>query len=117
MLNIPIGVYKEEVMFGLFKRTNSVSTNELASKWNGKMTLLDVRTPNEFRAGHIPFAKNVPLNNIAGYKGKDNQDIYVICQSGMRSKQAANILKKNGYNVINVRGGMNQWTGSVKGGK
>jgi rhodanese-related sulfurtransferase len=35
----------------------------------------------------------------------------------MRSKQAAKILNKKGFDVINVRGGMNQWRGTTKGGK
>lgn len=41
----------------------------------------------------------------------------MICQSGMRSRQAAKILTKKGYQVTNVRGGMNQWTGKTVGGK
>ncbi|MGO1747112.1 rhodanese-like domain-containing protein, partial [Alkalibacterium gilvum] len=37
--------------------------------------------------------------------------------SGMRSKRAAKVLQKKDYQVINVRGGMNQWNGKVRGGK
>lgn len=104
-------------MFGLFESLPSISTNELASKLGNKLTLIDVRTPEEYRSGHIAIAKNIPLDRIGSYKQKNTEDIYVICQSGMRSKQAARILKKNGYNVINVRGGMNQWSGKTRGGK
>ena len=41
----------------------------------------------------------------------------MICQSGMRSRQAAKALLKKGYQVKNVSGGMNAWHGQIKGGK
>lgn len=104
-------------MFGLFNRFPNISTNELAGKLDKDLILLDVRTPGEYRGGHIAVAKNVPLNKIADYRQKQEQPIYVICQSGMRSKQAARILKQKGYQVINVTGGMNRWSGPTRGGK
>lgn len=104
-------------MFGFFSKVPSISTKELQEKVKGAITLLDVRSPNEYRSGHIIKASNVPLNKVANYKGKQSETIYVICQSGMRSKKATGILRKNGYEAINVRGGMNQWIGQVRGGK
>ena len=79
--------------------------------------LLDVRMPQEYREGHIPKSKNVPLQSINRYDGDKEKTVYVICQSGMRSKQAAKELKKSGYDVVNVRGGMNQWFDRTVGGK
>jgi NADPH-dependent 2,4-dienoyl-CoA reductase/sulfur reductase-like enzyme len=58
--------------------------------------------------GHIKQAKNVPLTEIGRYSGQDSK-VYVICQSGMRSRQATKILNKKGYDVTNIRGGMSQW--------
>lgn len=104
-------------MFGLFSGVPTISTNELSNKLSQKPVLLDVRTPSEYRAGHIAAAKNVPLNKIDQYQQKMTETIYVICQSGMRSKQAAKILKKKGYEVVNVTGGMNRWNGPTRGGK
>ena len=104
-------------MFGLFNRIPSISTGELQQKLNKELILLDVRTPSEYRGGHIATAKNVPLNKIANYQQRQNEPVYVICQSGMRSKQAAKILKNKGYDVVNVTGGMNRWNGSIRGGK
>ena len=104
-------------MFGLFQSIQSVSTKELETKLTDNITLLDVRTPAEYRSGHISKAKNVPADKIASYSGNKDQPVYVICQSGMRSKRAAKALKSNGYKPINVRGGMSQWSGSVRGGK
>lgn len=105
-------------MFGLFQSIPSISTKELETLLTTQhITLLDVRNPGEYRGGHIQKANNVPLNKITTYKGKNTEPVYVICQSGMRSKNAAKQLKKMGYNVVNVRGGMNQWTGKIRGGK
>ena len=101
----------------LFQTVKSISTAELKEKLNGSIQLLDVRTPAEYRGGHIRQAKNIPLQRILSFKGKQEAPVYVICQSGMRSKQATKELKKTGYDVINVRGGMNQWFEPTVGGK
>ncbi len=66
--------------------------------------LVDVRTPQEFAAGHIKGSVNIPLDRvssqIAKFKGKDA--IVVFCRSGNRSGEAKRILEKNGIqNVYN----------------
>ena len=94
----------------LFTKIDSISTSELESKLREPIQLLDVRTPMEFRRGHI---KNVPLSEIGSYTPATKETLYVICHSGVRSKLAAKKLKKKGYDVINVRGGMSAWTGKV----
>lgn len=103
-------------MFKIFNQNPAITIKELENNLSTK-ALLDVRTTEEYRSGHIIGAENVPLDKIMSYVGPKNQPLYVICQSGMRSKQAAAILKKKGYTAINVRGGMNQWTGKTRGGK
>ncbi|MBO0477174.1 rhodanese-like domain-containing protein [Vagococcus sp. DIV0080] len=103
-------------MFSLFSKIPSVSTKELETRLDKKIVLLDVRTPAEFKGGHIPQAINKPLNKMNTYQGKE-KEVYLICQSGMRSKKAAKTLKNKGYDVINVRGGMSQWSGTIKRGK
>ena len=64
MLNIPHKVYKKRRTKCYFNclKTPSISTKELQSRLSKEITLLDVRTPSEYRAGHIPQAINVPLN-------------------------------------------------------
>jgi rhodanese-related sulfurtransferase len=99
-----------------FSKKPSVSTTELEQILSEKPTILDVREPFEFSGGHIPGAKNVALGSISTYKGKIDEKIYVICQSGMRSKRATDILVSSGYNAINVKGGMMNWRGTIKGG-
>ena len=84
----------------LFTKIDSISTSELEAKLREPIQLLDVRTPMEFRRGHIKNAKNVPLTEIGSYTPATKETLYVICHSGVRSKLAAKKLKKNGYDVI-----------------
>lgn len=75
--------------------------------------LLDVRTPGEFAQGHVPGAKNVPLSELGalvqtGALPKD-QELYLICEVGGRSDQAAKSLASQGFQVVNVDGGTAAW--------
>ena len=64
--------------------------------------IIDVRTPNEFRGGHIKSALNIPLNNLASQVSKIKKDKPVItcCASGMRSASAKSYLQSNGFKVV-----------------
>jgi hypothetical protein len=79
--------------------------------------VLDVRTPDEFRAGHIPFAVNVPLDQLPRRLGefheiKDRQ-FAVVCESGVRSSKAAQLMKQNGFmSVVDVPDGTAGWRSS-----
>ena len=55
------------MLFNLFNSMPSVSTKELEAKLTEKPQIIDVREPNEFIAGHIPGAKNVPLRKAETY--------------------------------------------------
>ena len=79
--------------------------------------ILDVRRPDEFAAGHIPNAINVPnesigTNEIPVLPDKD-QLIMVYCRSGRRSKEAAEKLVKLGYTNIVEFGGILDWKGEI----
>ena len=79
--------------------------------------LLDVRTPDEYRQGHIPGSKNVPLQSISKVAGMiDNKSttIFVHCLSGARSRQAAAILKQMGYTHVKNIGGISAYAGKVE---
>jgi rhodanese-related sulfurtransferase len=73
--------------------------------------LLDVRQPDEYRAGHIAGARLIPLHELARRMGELPQDreIICVCQSGNRSHSATSRLKSAGYNAVNLQGGMNAW--------
>lgn len=100
----------------LFNRTPSVSTQELQGLLDKKVKVIDVREPGEFQMGHIPGAKNVPLGKIDRYDQAEGP-VYVICHSGMRSKQGASVLIEKGLEAYNVKGGMMSWTGATRKGK
>lgn len=66
--------------------------------------LLDVRSKNEFKSGHVKGSVNVPLDVLASKINaiKDKNDVVVtVCESGMRSAQAKRMLKKAGLEVYN----------------
>ena len=72
------------------------------------LSLLDVREVEEFEVLHLEGARNLPLSQLADtYKQLDKDNLYhVICKSGMRSARACQFLAEQGYEVINVQGGM-----------
>ena len=79
--------------------------------------ILDVRRPDEFAAGHIPNAINVPNETIGTAEISElpdkNQLIMVYCRSGRRSKEAAEKLVKLGYTNIVEFGGILDWKGEI----
>ena len=78
--------------------------------------LLDVRTSEEYRGGHIPGSKNIPLQVIDKVTSvAENKDIalYVYCQSGARSRQATSMLQGMGYTNVNNIGGIAAYSGKV----
>ena len=79
--------------------------------------LLDVRTPQEYREGHIPGSVNLPLQDL------DNADeiienvdapLYMYCHSGARSRQAAALLGAMGYTNVRNIGGITAYSGRVE---
>ena len=79
--------------------------------------ILDVRRPDEFAAGHIPNAINVPNESIGTAEIPElpdkNQLIMVYCRSGRRGKEAAEKLVKLGYTNIVEFGGILEWKGET----
>ncbi|MEK5185444.1 rhodanese-like domain-containing protein [Solibacillus sp. FSL W7-1324] len=92
------------------KGVKTISTAQLKTMINDKdKVFVDVRTPAEYKARNVKQFRNMPLGSDLSKLPK-GKEIVVICQSGMRSKQACNQLKKLGYEqVINVRGGMSAY--------
>ena len=93
----------------------TISPTELAElhKQRRQLDLIDVRTPAEFRALHVAFARSVPLDQLnpdAVMKTRGEADIeplYIICQSGKRGEQACQLFRQAGYEkVFNVEGGV-----------
>ena len=79
--------------------------------------LLDVRTPQEYREGHIPGSQIVPLQQLDKVEEvTENKDtiLYVYCRSGARSRQAVSLLKHMGYTNVHNIGGIAAYSGKVE---
>ena len=95
----------------------TISPNALqALRSQGRpVTLIDVRTPVEYREVHVPFARNQPLDGLdpstvrADGAGATQSPLYVICRSGSRGHQACEKLAAAGLCVVNVEGGTLAW--------
>nr|WP_026104942.1 rhodanese-like domain-containing protein [Halalkalibacterium ligniniphilum] len=103
-------VYKQLVPV---KGVKDITTSELKTQLNQKdKQFIDVRTPNEYKRNHLKEFKNIPLYELkqrANELSKD-QEVVLICQSGMRSRKASQSLKKLGFtHITNVKGGMSAW--------
>ena len=75
-------------------------------------TILDARGPDEFAAGHIEGAINIPHTEVAARLSEIPKDkpVMVHCAMGGRAKMAAGVLEANGYEVWCVsQGGMKEW--------
>lgn len=80
----------------------------------GGVTLIDVRTPEEFAGGHVPGARSIPLDQLGArmdeLKAYKDQDLYLICERGGRSLAATQQLASAGFSrPINVEGGTSAW--------
>lgn len=78
--------------------------------------LVDVRTPQEYREGHISGSKNVPLQSldaIARVASRKETPLFVYCHSGARSRQAVGMLGRMGYTNVKDLGGIVSYTGKI----
>ena len=96
----------------------SIDAQELLAREAAKdpaLAVLDVRTPAEFAAGHVPGAINVPHDQIearlAELEGLRDKDVVVYCKSGRRAELALEALGQHGYaRLKHLDGDMQGWT-------
>ena len=92
-----------------------VAPDEAEQLRDGGAVLLDVRQPHEWQAGHAADSIHVILDQLpeahAGTLPRD-QRIVVVCRTGARSHRAAQFLKQQGYDAVNLAGGLKQWVES-----
>lgn len=83
---------------------------------DGSVTLLDVRTAQEFATGNIDGFVNIPVDELRERAEELDKDkpVYVICQSGLRSYIAARILARRGFEVYNFAGGYRFYAAVVR---
>jgi rhodanese-related sulfurtransferase len=105
-------------MFGFFKKedTKVINVNDI-DNLIGKVELIDIREDYEYKGGSIKSSKNIPMGQLLNEPEKyinKNKEYYIMCQSGGRSARACNNLKSQGFNVINVAGGMGSYVGTKR---
>jgi rhodanese-related sulfurtransferase len=105
-------------MFQFMSRNavKSIEVNEI-DELLGKIDLIDIREPYEYKGGHLPTAKNIPMDTILEQPEKyldKSKEYHIICQSGARSSRTCGILKENGFSIINVAGGTGRYRGRLE---
>jgi thioredoxin 1 len=88
-----------------------VSLDGFAEAYGAGATVLDVRNPDEYEAGHVAGAKLIPLDQLGARLDEvpDADPLYVICAVGGRSLVATKALVQVGYHAISVAGGTKGW--------
>ncbi len=99
------GFMVENLAGGVVKQFHIEDVNALP--YDGSLTLLDVRTPQEYAGGHIEGFRNIPVDELRERLDEIERDkpVYVICQSGLRSYIACRVLAGHGYEAYNFAGG------------
>lgn len=86
----------------------SITVAELAAR--SATPLIDVREKDEFAAGHVPGAVNIPMSEIGNRLDELPEGAFdVICQLGGRSARVVEALEARGHDVTNVEGGTGEW--------
>ncbi len=96
----------------LFKKgTKAVDPREAKELVDQGTMMIDVRELSEWNHGHAPGAIHLPMSRIQEHLHRvpKDEEVVVCCRSGSRSSAVASFLASNGYNVINLKGGMAAW--------
>lgn len=99
-----------------FLRNADINVGVAEYETNDGAVLLDVRTTEEYRDGHIDGSVNVPLDRISSIENivqNKSTPLYVHCYSGSRSGQAVAYLKQMGYTSVKNIGGINSYRGKA----
>ena len=91
----------------------TISSSDFLKKFKaGDTVVLDVRSPDEYSYKHIPSSRNIPAEQLSARLGEipTNSDIYLICQSGVRSSAACQKLESLGLSqATSIEGGLNAY--------
>jgi len=89
----------------------SVDASEARALVDQGAVMVDVRTTNEWNAGHSPVAIHILLSDLGSRLGRvpKGKPVVVVCRSGNRSRGATRQLIDAGYDAVNLKGGMHAW--------
>jgi len=88
----------------------SISVDDLAALGSG-VSIIDVREEDEYAEASVPGTRNIPLSRFQQSMGDvpAGRRVYVMCASGGRSSRATEHLVSEGYDAVNVMGGITEW--------
>jgi rhodanese-related sulfurtransferase len=88
----------------------SISVDDLAALLPG-VPIIDVREAEEYAEARVPGTKNLPLSGLRQTLGDVpiGRTVYIMCASGGRSVRATAFLAEQGYDAVNVMGGITEW--------
>jgi rhodanese-related sulfurtransferase len=94
--------------------TPEIDLEELARSADRGATVIDVREPGEYVAGHVPGATPVPMAQLPSRLADIDRSrpVYVVCASGNRSAAMTDLLVASGYDAYSVAGGTAAWARS-----
>jgi rhodanese-related sulfurtransferase len=86
----------------------------LPAEFGPDTVLLDVREDDEWQRGHAAEARHIPMGQVPARLNEIDPQakLYVICKAGGRSQKVAQFLAGNGFEPVNVSGGMLAWAGA-----
>jgi len=95
----------------LFGGVPSVSVEEARTLVEAGAVMVDVRTTGEWNAGHSPSAVHIALPELGSrlHRVPKDRTVVVVCRSGNRSRGATKQLIGEGYEAVNLSGGMHAW--------
>ncbi len=100
-------------LFQIFGKRINLEDGLEKAKNTPNAVVLDVRTEQEYRSGHIPGSKNIPLDRIHTISISKNCPLFVYCLSGARAGNAVAALEKKGYQAMNI-GGISGYKGKTE---
>lgn len=100
-------------IFNIFNRGNQINEGIEKARNTTGAVLLDVRTKEEYKSGHVPGAVNIPLDNLQSAKLDKDKPLFVYCLSGARSSRACSYLKQQGFDAANI-GGISSYSGNLE---
>ena len=93
---------------------NEIDIDQVASVLEQGACVVDVRETSEYAAGHVPGAVNIPKDRLASRLDELDRSVpvHLICASGNRSAEMADVLAAEGFDAVNVLGGTSAWVRS-----
>ena len=115
-MNTPpgIGYDQSEGMPRMSQTTPEIDVERLERAGSDGATVVDVREPGEYVAGHVPGSALMPMGQLASRLGELDKarPVYVVCASGNRSAAMTHLLRASGYDAYSVAGGTTAWARS-----